>query len=75
MGNETSTEDLGPIKSSYSTLNLNNKKLLTNSNSFNMDVMNKRKKSSSTLSLTNQLLNNKYELSDKCLKNFFNGTK
>ena len=30
MGNETSTEDLGPIKSSYSTLNLNNKKLLTN---------------------------------------------
>ncbi len=74
MGNVTSTEDLRTIKSSYSTLNLN-KKLSFNNHAFGSDTISRRKKSMSTLSLTNQLLNNKYDLSEKCLRNILNGTK
>ena len=74
MGNVTSTEDLRAIKSSYSTMNLNKKLSFTNS-SFNSNTVNRRKKSASTLSLTNQLLNNRYDLSENCLRNIFNGTK
>ena len=78
MGNvNASSEDLRAMKSSYSTTHLN-KKLTFNSNgnksNENINTMSKRKKSASTLSLTNQLLNNKYDISDKCLRTLFNGT-
>lgn len=74
MGNATSAEDLRAMKSSYSTTHLNKKLLYSKASDTNTDTMMKRKKSASTLSLANQLLNSKYEITDKCLRNLLNGT-